>query len=488
MAKFTATVPLNLRLPGGFEVSGASGATHRIPDELVEEFTRDHVPAIPGGVTWISQDEMTGKYDKTGGTIDGAATVTGVLQANGRFGVVDIPSNRIPVNIAAEVSAATAGSAGTSNVIGIQLSPRVTGNFSTIGGLDPGFMWGVSNFATLGTSGASASGIVDYTGMVTETAILAANQTATTVRGLHVISAFWGSSASGTVGQMETLRVSPPQRKDGAVAGTATAAYGIYVEAPAGIGSSEFAVFTDGGPSRFKGRLDAGNVSGFEGVFQVYADFTTTAGASIKLDTNTAGGHITQYLSTAGAYVGVHNTSAVVHKLHRDGRVATGGTAFPASPATNDLFYRTDYGGWYYYDGTRWLSETLHSLYLGPASSNLTFPINSAGFPLIGPVPYNTVGTRQDVYVVGWRVISMVATSNTASHYWTIALERYPSATSIASFNTSTHAAGAQTNTTAAIGALLGTSDTRLALNCTKTGTPGSLDAPTFLEYRLVGA
>lgn len=65
MAKFTAPVRLDLRLPGGFEVSGAAGATHRIPDALVEEFTRDQVPAIPGGVTWISRDEMTSKLDKT---------------------------------------------------------------------------------------------------------------------------------------------------------------------------------------------------------------------------------------------------------------------------------------------------------------------------------------------------------------------------------------------------------------------------------------
>lgn len=50
---------MDLRLPGGFEVSGASGATHRIPDALVEEFTRDHAPRIPGGVTWVTQDEFT---------------------------------------------------------------------------------------------------------------------------------------------------------------------------------------------------------------------------------------------------------------------------------------------------------------------------------------------------------------------------------------------------------------------------------------------
>ena len=58
MAKFTAAVPLNIRLPGGFEVSGAAGATHRIPDALYDEFVRDQVPQIPGGVTWVTTDEV----------------------------------------------------------------------------------------------------------------------------------------------------------------------------------------------------------------------------------------------------------------------------------------------------------------------------------------------------------------------------------------------------------------------------------------------
>jgi hypothetical protein len=94
VAKFTAPVPLNIVLPGGFEIAGAAGATHRIPDALYEEFHRDVEPVIPGGVTWITQDETSGiagfdpslKYDKTGGTISGAVTVTGILTAlTGRF-------------------------------------------------------------------------------------------------------------------------------------------------------------------------------------------------------------------------------------------------------------------------------------------------------------------------------------------------------------------------------------------------------------------
>jgi parallel beta-helix repeat protein len=101
MAKFTSTADLNIRLPGGFEAIGVAGTTHRIPDSLVEEFTRDQLPFIPG-FAWITQDETTtfltspiteadvtnlttdlaAKYDKTGGTISGAVTATGAVSGS----------------------------------------------------------------------------------------------------------------------------------------------------------------------------------------------------------------------------------------------------------------------------------------------------------------------------------------------------------------------------------------------------------------------
>lgn len=59
MAKFTASVPLDIRLVSGEEVVGAAGTTHRISDAIVEEFIRDVVPRIKGTVTWITQDEAS---------------------------------------------------------------------------------------------------------------------------------------------------------------------------------------------------------------------------------------------------------------------------------------------------------------------------------------------------------------------------------------------------------------------------------------------
>lgn len=87
MARFTAGVPLNIKWLGN-EISGAAGATHRIPDALYDEFNAAYSGVIPG-LTWVTQDEASAtagfdpatKYDKTGGTISGAVTVTGALIA-----------------------------------------------------------------------------------------------------------------------------------------------------------------------------------------------------------------------------------------------------------------------------------------------------------------------------------------------------------------------------------------------------------------------
>ncbi len=57
MAKFTSSAPLNIRWFGN-EISGAAGATHRIPDAMYEEFNAAYNGAIPG-LTWVTQDETT---------------------------------------------------------------------------------------------------------------------------------------------------------------------------------------------------------------------------------------------------------------------------------------------------------------------------------------------------------------------------------------------------------------------------------------------
>ena len=107
MAKFTSTVPLNIRLPGGFEVSGAAGATHRIPDSLVEEFERDQAARIPG-FAWVTQDEFTSFAPAVfNGTIYASqySTLAAAVAAVPSGGLVKIPAGTYALSAALSVPA-----------------------------------------------------------------------------------------------------------------------------------------------------------------------------------------------------------------------------------------------------------------------------------------------------------------------------------------------------------------------------------------------
>lgn len=413
------------------------------------------INTVPSGTTFTTTAVLTNTYaigkpvSKSPIEIADARQGYSTLKANlaaklgsvvdrgaGSFGITDTPSKRIPINIAAPmVGPDIVAAGGTSNVVALQLSPRFTGSLAGIGGADPGFVWGVDIFTTDGPAAADGDGIVDLTGLASEIALQSSAASQSVIRAMHANTSLWGATSGGTVNQIEGLRIGRPAFKNGALPAnwTITNAYGLFVEDPGTVGTNRFAIYTDGGPSRFTGRLD------------VFGDLVQT------------------------------------------GKMTLGGSAFPVGPAVNDVFYRTDRGLWYFWNGTNWLTVNLYGAFLGAAAANLTFPITVAGFPLIGPVPWNTVGARRDVYLEGWRVITNVNATNNATNYWSIGLERHPSATVLGSFTTAADSANTQVTHGGAIGALLGVTDLRLALNATKTGAPGSLDAPTYIEYRQVG-
>lgn len=88
MAKFTTSRPISVNWFPGIELAGTG--THRIPDALVEEFQRDIEPLIPGGVTWITQDETTSAFPASGGTITGDLNVTGAVTGSAIGGVIQV--------------------------------------------------------------------------------------------------------------------------------------------------------------------------------------------------------------------------------------------------------------------------------------------------------------------------------------------------------------------------------------------------------------
>jgi hypothetical protein len=89
------------------------------------------------------------------------------------------------------------------------------------------------------------------------------------------------------------------------------------------------------------------------------------------------------------------------------------GTAFPASPATGQRFYRTDLMVECYYDGTRWLGpQQTKNIY-----TRHTAPGNYAGTTLI-----DRFGDFQDASYYLERIVwrARVNTTNNGSNYWTL--------------------------------------------------------------------
>lgn len=155
MAKFTASVDLNLRLPSGEEVIGTAGATHRISDPYVTEFIRDVVPLIPGGVTWITQDEASAIGSVTGVTlteIDGAPSSSGIT-------LLAVPNQLL----------------------------AISGASATLGPLAAGSLGGLHTVSTISASGATATAtlangsVFDIT--LTATTVTLVLQGATSSRG-----------------------------------------------------------------------------------------------------------------------------------------------------------------------------------------------------------------------------------------------------------------------------------------------------------------
>lgn len=163
------------------------------------------------------------------------------------------------------------------------------------------------------------------------------------------------------------------------------------------------------------------------------------------------------------------------------------GPAFPASPPTGFLFYRTDLGWLCEYDGTRWL--TVHEYSIGNAGGNAanTFADFSASdsFAMIW-----RLRTDYAPYFTRAAATTRVSTTNTGASYWTIALDCYNLAfgAGTTAYSVATSADAADTYT-----AHEGTPSTpapanrhHLALSVQKSGTPGTLRVLFQAFYRLI--
>jgi hypothetical protein len=164
--------------------------------------------------------------------------------------------------------------------------------------------------------------------------------------------------------------------------------------------------------------------------------------------------------------------------------LATGaGAAFPANPATNDKFYRTDLRLEFFWDGTRWLSTTLyHALLNGDNMAATTG--NNRTTNLIGK-------GMSDVWLerLQWAWYVAGGTALSASHKWVGVVQRNgsPGGTlttlTIQSGTLSSWTIGPVVDLDVVMG---GTGQANLETIWTKTGTPGNLYASYNLGYRQV--
>lgn len=160
----------------------------------------------------------------------------------------------------------------------------------------------------------------------------------------------------------------------------------------------------------------------------------------------------------------------------------TSGTSFPGSPASGDLCFRTDRGILYFYDGTRWLSVQLYQTHISVQTA--LAPYSAGGSSGQFGVAFAGVW---DLWLEDFITNSAVITTNDGSNYWTIAVTREPSGTSLASYTTAADAVNTNVKHVVAIDALHGTSDGYFSCNPGKTGAPGVLYMQASVTFRLVG-
>ena len=153
------------------------------------------------------------------------------------------------------------------------------------------------------------------------------------------------------------------------------------------------------------------------------------------------------------------------------------GTSFPGSPASNDLFYRTDRDILYFYDGTRWLTVNLYVIPMQLSIVAQTADTTTARFP----VPYDA-----ELYLVEWDVMTFL--SGTA--IWLINLNRHDSADSgtlVAQASTSGDSTATWTRHNVAINAVLDSSARVLTAASDETTGTATINWHAALRFRLIG-
>lgn len=176
----------------------------------------------PARQIWQGQSLIVTKYAENtwavaGGPDDSAKlslpnVFTSSLQVNAPFGIYAAGTPRIPVAINPTIDGPTAVANGTENIVAIGMTPTIQGNFTGIGGSDPGFAWCYTLF---GRIAGDVVGLTDITAANLELAILTKKGHIAVVRGAQSKVGLFGPAAGAQLGIAESHRSNAPIR-DGA--------------------------------------------------------------------------------------------------------------------------------------------------------------------------------------------------------------------------------------------------------------------------------
>jgi hypothetical protein len=151
------------------------------------------------------------------------------------------------------------------------------------------------------------------------------------------------------------------------------------------------------------------------------------------------------------------------------------GTAFPVSPAANDLYFRNDLGQLCQYDGTRWL---------GPWEQREFVPFAGAPPYVVNSNRYLVMMVSGSYYLQTINILTSELTTNNASNYWTMQIYR-DLMYSITSVTTATHSPDTITPTTVTVNAVQAVTN-YISMALLKTGSAGQISISAKADMRRV--
>lgn len=173
-----------------------------------------------------------------------------------------------------------------------------------------------------------------------------------------------------------------------------------------------------------------------------------------------------------------------------NGWLAGGATTFPASPSSDDQFYRTDLDMWFFYDGTRWLSTAVYQTNIGIGLTNISATDVNVNNTRV-KTPSLRGGTNIWVETAEYAFYVAGGTALSGSHKWVVdisSIDTSGTTTVIDTLNVNSGGSDDWRETEQVVDALMGANEFMLRTPATKTGTPGDLYCYAALTYRIVAA